>query len=110
MGEQTSDTLLLKVLGVLNEAQARWFIGREALARGHGGLKAMHELTGMSRPTILKGMRELREKEALTTDERIRQRGGGRKRLETSDPGLESALEKIMAENTAGDPMNLLRW
>jgi len=108
--EPTADDLLLKVLGVLNEAQARWYVAREALARGRGGLKGLHELTGMSRPTILKGMRELRERDELAGGERVRQPGGGRKRLEASDLGLERALERIMEENTAGDPMSLLRW
>ena len=110
MTEPTADDLLLKVLGALNEAQARWYVAREALARGRGGLKAMHELTGMSRPTILKGMRELKELDELSSGERVRQLGGGRKRLEASDPGLERALERIMEETTAGDPMSLLRW
>ena len=110
MTEPTPDELLLKVLGCLNESQARWYVAREVLARGRGGLKAMHEMTGMSRPTILKGIRELREREPLTTGQRIRRPGGGRKRLEASDPGLERALEGILGENTAGDPMSLLRW
>jgi hypothetical protein len=102
--------MLLKVLGALNEAQARWYVAREALSRGRGGLKAVHELTGLSRPTILKGMRELQQLDELSSGERVRQPGGGRKRLEASDPGLERALERIMEENTAGDPMSLLRW
>jgi hypothetical protein len=102
--------MLLKVLGALNEAQARWYVAREALSRGRGGLKAVHELTGLSRPTILKGMRELQQLDELSSGERVRQPGGGRKRLEASDPGLERALERIMQENTAGDPMSLLRW
>jgi len=100
---------MLKVLGALNESQARWYVAREALARGRGGLKAMFELTGMSRPTILKGIRELEQRKELPR-ERVRQLGGGRKRLEESDPGLQAALERIMEENTAGDPMSLLRW
>ena len=100
---------MLKVLGALNESQARWYVAREALARGRGGLKAMLELTGMSRPTILKGIRELEQRKELPR-ERVRQLGGGRKRLEESDPGLQAALERIMEENTAGDPMSLLRW
>src|SRR4030095_17251212 len=99
---------MLKVLGALNESQARWYVAREALARGRGGLKAMHELTGMSRPTILKGVREIQQRKELTRD-RVRQPGGGRKRLEEADPGLAAALERIMEENTAGDPMSLLR-
>ena len=101
---------MLKVLDTLNEAQARWFVAREVLARGRGGLWAMHEATGMSRPTILKGIRELRARKALPTGERVRRPGGGRKRLEALDPGWERALDQIMDENTAGDPMSLLRW
>ena len=38
------------------------YVAKEAVAMGRGGVKAMHELTGMSRPTILKGMRELAQK------------------------------------------------
>ena len=109
MIRQNLEDLTLKVLGALNESQARWYVAREALARGRGGLKAMYELTGMSRPTILKGIRELRQQKELPR-ERVRQLGAGRKRLEESDPGLQAALERIMEENTAGDPMSLLRW
>jgi hypothetical protein len=107
--KQNADDLMLKVLGALSESQARWYVARETLALGRGGLKAMNELTGMSRPTILKGIRELQQHRELPS-ERIRQPGGGRKRLEESDQGLEAALEQIMEENTAGDPMSLLRW
>ena len=110
MGEHGTDELFLKVLGALNEAQARWYVAREVIARGRGGLKAMHELTGMSRPTILKGMREVREQGVLGLEGRVRRPGAGRKPIERTDPGFEDALERIMDENTAGDPMSLLRW
>ena len=110
MAEPSTGRLLLKVLKTLDEAQARWYVAREAMARGRGGLKAMHELTGMSRPTILKGMRELRERKVLGVEGRVRRPGAGRKRLEQTDPQFERALERIMDENTAGDPMSLLRW
>jgi len=100
----------LRVLRTLNEAQGRWFVAREALAVGRGGLKAMHVLTGMARPTILRGMRELQAGTALGASGRVRQPGGGRKRLEVADPKLVRAIEKIMDETTAGDPMSLLRW
>src|SRR6266508_252995 len=107
---QQADALTLRVLKTLNEAQARWYVAREAVARGRGGLKGMSELTGMSRPTILKGIRELQAKTPLQTGDRVRAAGGGRKRVEDADPGFVRALERIMAENTAGDPMSLLRW
>lgn len=110
MAHEVEDKLMLKVLSTLNEAQARWYAAKEALSRGRGGLKAMSELTGMSRPTILKGIRELRQQKPLDVSERIRRPGGGRKRLEDSDPRFARALEKLMEENTAGDPMSLLRW
>lgn len=108
--ELSSDEATQRFLGTLNEAQARWFVAREAMARGRGGIKAMHELTGISRPTIVKGMQELKEGSALQATERVRRPGGGRKRLEHHDPKLTKALESIMSETTAGDPMSLLRW
>ena len=102
--------LMLKVLKTLNEAQARWYVATEALALGRGGLKAMHEVTGMSRPTILKGISDLRRRRLLGETGRLRRPGGGRKAIEASDPPLKRALEKIMEETTAGDPMSPLRW
>jgi len=110
MSEPTTDMLKLKFLGTLTESQARWYVAGEAIASGRGGVTNMHRLTGMSRPTILRGIRELRGREELADGGRTRKPGGGRKRLELSDPGLTAALEKIMDENTAGDPMSLLRW
>lgn len=110
MREIGQSTLILKMLETLNEAQARWYVAKEALALGRGGLKAMHELTGMSRPTILKGMRELGQKRPLGGTGRLRRSGGGRKSVEAVYPGFQGALETILDETTAGDPMSYLRW
>ena len=104
-----ADKYFVTVLDTLNEAQARWYVAREAVALGRGGIKAMEQLTGLSRPTILRGIRELRQGD-LPPEGRIRRPGGGRKRLEQSDGGLTQALERTMEENTAGDPMSHLRW
>lgn len=106
----TGDDLILRVLGTLNEAQARWFVAKEALSRGRGGLQEMADLTGMSRTTILKGIEELRSRRKLLSGDRIRRPGAGRKRIEVHDPGLTAALRTIMEETTSGDPMSLLRW
>ena len=110
MATAMADKLMIKLLATMNEVQARWYVAREALARGRGGITAMQKLTGMSRPTINRGIKELTGKKDLSDSGRVRQPGGGRKRLEHFDPGLIRALEKIMDENTAGDPMSLLRW
>jgi hypothetical protein len=110
MDNDSTDSLFLRVLATLNEAQARWYVAREAIRLGYGGVQAMPTLSGMARPTILKGMRELRTGHGLGSTERVRHAGGGRKCLEVADPTLTVALERIMEENTAGDPMSLLRW
>ena len=104
-----ADKFFLKILGRLNESQARWYVAREALALGRGGIKAMEGLTGISSRTIRRGIREL-ESGDFPPEGRVRKSGGGRKRLDDAEPSLTKALEGIMEESTAGDPMNLLRW
>jgi hypothetical protein len=99
-----------KLLPTLNEAQRRWYVAQKALELGWGGVSRVQEVTGMSYPTILKGIRELKEFGRLPVLERIRRPGGGRKPLEDHDPGFAKALGQIMKENTAGDPMSALRW
>ena len=88
----------------------RWYVAKEARALGRGGWKALQEWTGMSRPTLRKGMRELSGKKSLRETERLRRPGAGRKRIEENQPGFVGALEGIMEETTAGDPMSHLRW
>ena len=110
----TSDTerRWLRVLGTLNEAQARLFVAERALELGRGGISRLCELTGMSRPTIYKGAAELRAKNRPLTvqSERIRRVGGGRKRVEEVEPQVKQELRRILEETTAGDPMSLLKW
>jgi hypothetical protein len=110
MLSRQNQAIILRIIPTLNKAQARWFIAKEAMALGRGGIKYMHELTGVSRPTIIKGMKELKSKKKLDVSERIRAPGGGRKRIEDRDPALDRALCHIMEETTAGDPMSALRW
>ena len=77
MATAMADKHFLTILATLNEAQARWYVAREAVALGRGGIKAMEELTGMSRPTILRGIRELSQGD-LPPEGRVRRMGGGR--------------------------------
>jgi hypothetical protein len=103
--------LFRKLLGTLNEAQRRWLAGREALRRGRGGIQRIVEESGLSKPTILKGIAELRGRRGLVSDEgRVRQPGGGRKPIEEHDPEIPRLLEKVMDESTVGDPMAPLKW
>ena len=110
MTERIQKNIMLKVFDTLNEAQSRWFVAREAIVLGHGGIKKMSELTSLSRPTIIKGIKELKSKKKLDARERIRQAGAGRKRTEKQNPKIVKILKKVMDETTAGDPMSLLKW
>ena len=104
-------SVLIKLLDTLDEAQKRWFVGREAMLLGHGGIKRMCEVSGLSKPTVIKGVKELQSRETLRPGPgRIRQVGGGRKTIEEQDPQIRRLLRRIMAETTAGDPMSLLKW
>jgi len=107
-----TDRQWLRVLGTLNELQARVYIAQRALAEGRGGVSRLARLTGMSRPTILRGIAELESGalEARSETGGVRQAGGGRKPVETEMPVIARALDRILAETTAGDPMSALRW
>jgi hypothetical protein len=107
-----SERRWLRVLGALNELQARVFVAQKALEEGRGGISRLSRLTGMSRPTIMKGIAELKSKASLPRADtgRVRKPGGGRKRVEESSPGLKRALARIVEERTAGDPMSHLKW
>ena len=103
--------LLRKVLSTLNEAQRRWLVGREALRYGRGGIQRMVEASGLSKPTVLKGIRELRGNRKLVDEMgRVRRPGGGRKPVEEHDPEITRLLDEVMEESTAGDPMSPLKW
>jgi len=102
----------LSVLGTLNESQARLFVAEKALELGRGGVSQMARLTGMTRPTITRGMAELRNPRQLRRLREGRQRrsGAGRPKIESAHPGLRRELEKILEEATAGDPMGAVKW
>ena len=102
----------LRVLGTLNEYQARLFVADKAPDQGRGGISRLSELTGMSRTTITKAVAELKSRRKLAGAERgqIREAGGGRKKVEDAYPGLPTQLGKILEETSAGDPMSALRW
>lgn len=101
----------LRVLSTLNEYQARLYVADRAIDHGRGGVTRLSMLTGMSRTTITKAVAELCGVGRLKDSEgRIREAGGGRKKVEEADPELREELGMILEETTAGDPMSALRW
>jgi predicted transcriptional regulator len=96
----------LRVLGTLNEFQARLFVADKALNQGRGGISRMSELTGMSRTTITKAVAELTSRRQLRAAEegRIRATGAGRRKVEETDQQLKGELTRVVEQTTAGDP------
>ena len=91
----------------------RQWAATEAQTYGWGGLSAVSEATRMSRNTIRKGVAELavrKKNSKAVVDPSLRKKGGGRKRLTETDPGLMAALEQLVEPTTRGDPMSPLRW
>src|SRR6266849_911936 len=70
-----------RVLALLDERQRRLFAGLLAMRRGHGGILAVAEITGLNRTTVRRGVAELRRGVGSAT-RRIRKPGGSRRLLE----------------------------
>jgi hypothetical protein len=92
----------------LNERQRRLWVGAEARVLGRGGVSLVARATGLSRPTVYKALEEIEE--PPMADGRVRQPGGGRKRLTETDPELTAALDALVDPDSRGDPMSPLRW
>ena len=93
----------------LNERTRRLWAGTEALACGRGGIATVMRVTGLSRNTVVRGIRETTETHPLDVA-RIRAPGAGRKAKAVLDPGLKRALERLVEPLSRGDPESPLRW
>lgn len=80
----------------------------EAEQIGYGGVSLVSRACGLSRVTILKGIRELGA--PALPPERIRRFGGGRHSLVRQDPKLPDQLESLVEPLARGDPESPLRW
>ena len=98
---------------MLNERTRRLWAATEAEAIGWGGIGSVAEATGLSRPTVVRGLRELEEQRsaaATLAASRIRRPGGGDKPLKDKDPTLVADLDALVDPTTRGDPESALRW
>jgi hypothetical protein len=69
----------------------------------------VYRATGITDKTIRRGVRELRGGRG-TEAGRIRQAGGGRKRLTEQDPTIVQELERLVESGTRGEPESPLLW
>src|ERR1700693_158137 len=99
---------------LLHERARRRWAACEASALGFGGISIVATATGLSRPLIRRGLRELdhaADSEPTMLDaNRIRRPGGGRHPLAMTDRTLLRDLEKLVDPATRGDPTSPLLW
>jgi hypothetical protein len=112
---------------MLDEKLRRLWAAAEAIAIGWGGVSRVAAATGLARQTITAGARELLSTEASPGDaalnsetdkepqcqrphDRIRLPGAGCKLTEVTDPTIIPALERLLADEIAGDPMGKQKW
>lgn len=95
----------------LNEKSTRLWAALEAKNAGRGGVTLLHEVTGLSRTTITRGINQIETGRGISrNNSRQRRSGSGRKLLIETDENLVTDLKKILESNTRGDPMRPLLW
>ncbi len=71
-----------RLLSTLDEKPRRRFVGVLALQWGRGAIEKLATITSLSRTTIRRGRNEIRAVEQRRIPNKIRDAGGGRKRVE----------------------------
>jgi hypothetical protein len=96
----------------MDERMRRQWAAAEARELGWGGVSAVAGATGLSRPTIVAGLRELDQPAHRRSAEavRVRRPGAGRRPLTETDPELLMVLESLVEPVTRGHPESPLRW
>jgi len=99
--------------GLMDEQQRRLWAATQARALGYGGVSVVARAIGVTRPTIIAGVKELdaaTQRVSTGAKRRVRRQGAGRPRITHTDAGLQVALEKLVEPATRGHPMSPLRW
>jgi hypothetical protein len=96
--------------GSLSEKDRRRYAAVESFKLGWGGITYVSQLFECDDKPIRDGMKEL-EQEAVLNQSGIRQAGGGRKSAFETIEGLDAAFLRVIAQHTAGSPMDeTVKW
>lgn len=101
-----------KLAGNLDERTTRLTAAAAAISMGYGGISVVSRLSGLSRPSIYAGMKELETAAKQSDQSTMRQRipGGGRKNIVKNDPVILSDLNSLVKPYEHGDPESPLKW
>lgn len=98
----------------MDERGRRLWAAAEVRELGPGGATIVHRATGLDWKTISRGNRDLTELETSPSHtekvRRIREKGGGRKSVQSQDSTLLSDLDALIEPTVRGDPMSGIRW
>ena len=94
----------------LSEKDRRRYAAIEAVKLGWGGITYISQLLECDYHTIRFGIEELDDPLAMNL-KGVRRRGGGRKSALSTIKGLDEAFIRVIANHTAGSPMDeQLKW
>lgn len=94
----------------LSEKDRRRYAAIEAVKLGWGGITYISQLFRCDYDTIRFGIEELDDQSAMNM-KGIRRRGGGRKSAFEKIKGLDEAFCRVIAQYTAGSPMDeQIKW
>ncbi|WP_207692705.1 hypothetical protein [Desulfonema limicola] len=108
----TADILVIQkefseIFHFLDERRIRLWCAARARAynrkHGRGGVTAVHQATGVSRPRISQGMKDISNPDMLDKN-RIRKPGAGRKKTVELQPDILKALDDLVDPDSRGDP------
>src|SRR5258708_259483 len=99
-----------RLLTTLDERNRRLFVALLARQQGRGAIRRLARVTGLSRNTIRKGLRELMRTSPRQRSPRLRRRGGGRKKVEEQQAGIVATLNDLLRDAVAGDPVTAMKW
>jgi transposase len=108
MEKEALQNYINSIWPILDERQRRLVAAGQASLIGRGGVTLVSEVCGLSRMTVTKGMKELKEGPQKAGP--VRRSGAGRPSLTKKDPTLLNSLVDILESTTRGDPESPLRW
>ena len=91
----------------MSERARRLWAASQAKTLPYGGVSLVSSATGLSRTTIHAGLSEIAQP---IKDTRVRQAGGGRKKITEKQPDITEQLELLIEPFSRGDPQSPLRW
>ncbi len=110
--EKIIKTVSKEILPLLGENERRLLAGSLAKGYGYGGQKVVCEYTGFAASTVCRAVAELKEGDYVKTIEagRERKEGAGRKNTLEKNPDLLAFIDRLLQDNTYGNPMTVLTY